>query len=231
MINRRLLKRLFRTVALWVISIALTTVMVGKKAVGQEASPTADAKQATTKRVTVEAPVYVRPPVVTSLQYSPDGKLLAVAGFREVILYHVDGGGIAGRLIGESDRIESLRFSPDGKRLAVTAGQPGSEGEVQVWEVASRQQTLSHKVTEDTVYGASWSPDGKLVAFGCSDNTVRAVDAETGEQVLFQGAHNGWVLDTVFTTESDSSHLLSVSRDMTVKLTEVATNRFVDNVT
>ena len=67
------------------------------------------------------------------------------------------------------------------------------------------------------------------VAFGCADNTLRAIEAKTGKQVLFQGAHNDWVLDTVFST--DGSHLVSVSRDMSLKLTEVATQRFVDNIT
>lgn len=196
-----------------------------RQVVGQETA------QSTTDEQPVSTPVYFRPPVVTSIQYSPDGQLLAVAGFREVLLHQADGSGIVARLIGQSDRIESICFSPDGSRLAVTAGLPGSEGEVQIWDVSTRKQTLSHQVTEDTVYGASWSPDGKLVAFGCSDNTVRAIDADTGEQVLFQGAHNDWVLDTVFTVENETSHLLSVSQDMTVKLTEVATNRFVDNVT
>jgi len=43
-----------------------------------------------------------------------------------------------------------------------------------------------------TVYGVSWSPDGKLVSFGCSDNTVRAIEAETGKQVLQQGSHSDW---------------------------------------
>jgi WD40 repeat protein len=37
------------------------------------------------------------------------------------------------------------------------------------------------------------------------------------------------VLDTVFSV--DGSHLVSVSRDMSMKLTEVATQRFVDNIT
>lgn len=176
-------------------------------------------------------PQYSLPPVVTSLDYSPDGKWLAVAGFNEVLLHKSDGSGIADRLIGLSERIESVRFSPDGKRLAVTGGQPGRVGEVQVWDVARRELTLSHAVTFDTVYGASWSPDGKLIAFGCSDNSVRAIDAETGEQVMFQGAHSDWVRDTEFTIENESPHVLSVSRDMTVKLTEVSTNRFIDNVT
>ena len=84
-------------------------------------------------------------------------------------------------------------------------------------------------VTYDTVYGASWSPDGTKIAFGCADNTVRAIDAKTGEQVLFMGSHNDWALDTVFSV--DGSHLISVGRDMAAKLTEVATQRFVDNIT
>ncbi|MEZ6130914.1 MAG: DUF1549 domain-containing protein [Planctomycetaceae bacterium] len=176
-------------------------------------------------------PQYVLPPVVTSLDFAPDGSLLAVAGFHEVLLHKADGSELVARLIGLAERIESVRFSPDGKRLAVTGGQPGRMGEVQVWDVEKRELLLSHSVTYDTVYGASWSPDGKLIAFGCSDNSVRAINAETGEQVLFQGAHSDWIRDTVFTIESESSHVLSVSRDMTVKLTEVETNRFIDNVT
>ena len=88
---------------------------------------------------------------------------------------------------------------------------------------------LSVPVTYDTVYGTSWSPDGSKIAFGCADNTVRAVDAKTGDQVLFMGSHSDWVLDTVFS--ADGSHLISVGRDMAVKLTEVATQRFVDNIT
>lgn len=176
-------------------------------------------------------PQYSMPPVVTSLSYSPDGQWLAVAGFNEVLLHKADGSGIADRLIGLSERIESVRFSPDGKRLAVTGGQPGRLGEVQVWDVDTRALLLSHSVTFDTVYGASWSPDGKQIAFGCSDNSVRVINADTGEQVMFQGAHSDWVRDTVFTVENESPHVLSVSRDMTVKLTEVSTDRFIDNVT
>jgi WD40 repeat protein len=174
-------------------------------------------------------PTYNSPPVVTSADYSPDGKLLAVAGRHEVLLVKADGSAVVGRLIGLSERIQSVAFSPDGKELAVTGGDPGLFGEIQVWDVEKKKLKFANSVTFDTVYGASWSPDGSKIAFGCADNTLRAIDAKTGKQVLFQGAHSDWVLETVFSV--DASHVVSVSRDMSMKLTEVPTQRFVDNIT
>ncbi|MDB6172941.1 MAG: repeat protein [Chthoniobacteraceae bacterium] len=174
-------------------------------------------------------PVYTRPATVTSLDFSPDGQLLAVTGFQEVLLHKTDGSGLAGRLVGLSQRIESARFSPDGKWLAAAGGQPARMGEVQIWDVAKRKLAMSVPVTFDTVYGVSWSPDSKTVAFGCSDKTVRAIDAATGQQVLQLSTHSDWVLDTVFSFKGD--HVISVSRDMSAKLTEFASQRFVDNIT
>ncbi len=174
-------------------------------------------------------PVYALPPVVTAVEFSPDGSLLAVSGYHEVLLYKGDGTALVARLVGLAERIQSLAFSPDGKLLAVAGGSPGRFGEVQVWDVAKRRLKLSHIATPDTVYGVSWSPDGTKIAFGCGDNTTRAIESATGKQILYQGAHNDWVLDTTFSREGD--YLVSVSRDMTIKLTEVATQRFIDNVT
>jgi len=174
-------------------------------------------------------PVYERPPVLTALAYSPDGTLLAISGHHEVLLQSTSGGEIVARLVGLSSRIESVAFSPDGALLAVTGGSPGLTGELQVWDVAKAKLRQSVMVTYDTIYGASWSHDGTLIAFGCSDNTARVVDAKTGEELLYQGAHADWVLDTVFST--DSSHLITVGRDRSMKLIKVATQQFIDNIT
>jgi WD40 repeat protein len=179
-------------------------------------------------------PVYMAPPVLKSIEYSPKGDLLAVSGYHEVLLHRADGSGLAARLVGQSERIESARFSPDGKLLAVTGGSPGRFGELQIWDVGSidsdkRELKLSLMIGYDTLYGASWAPNGKMVGVGCPDNTIRAFDPETGKQVLFSGAHNDWVLDTTFSVNSD--HLISVSRDMSMKLIEVKTERFIDNIT
>jgi WD40 repeat protein/mono/diheme cytochrome c family protein len=174
-------------------------------------------------------PVYLLPPVVTSLAFSPDGAYLAVSGYHEILLYSTQKYALESRLIGISERIQTVAFSPDGKRLAAAAGAPGRFGEVQVWSYATEKLDVSVPVTFDTVYGLSWSPDGKRLAFGCADNTVRAIDADTGRQVVQMGTHSDWVLGTAFS--QDGEYVASVSRDMSMKLTEVATQRFVDNVT
>jgi WD40 repeat protein len=204
-------------------------VTVVKKWIAQGAK---DDTPASAKLLAVDAdhpPVYQQPPVINGLAFSRDGELLAVTGYHEVLLHKADGSGLVARLIGISERTQSLAFSPDGKWLAVTGGNPGRFGEVQIWNVEKRALKLSVPITFDTIYGGSWSHDSKLIAFGGPDNSLRAIDAETGKQVLFQGSHSDWVLDTVFSLKSN--FLVSVSRDRSMKLTEVATQRMEDNIT
>jgi len=174
-------------------------------------------------------PTYLLLPVITAVAYSPDSKLLAVSGYHEILLHQADGSGLVARLVGLSERIQSLAFSPDGKLLAAVGGSPGRFGEVQIWEVARHRLKLSLPMTFDTVYGVSWSHDGTRIAFGCADNSVRAIEAKTGKQVLYQGGHSDWVFGTVFSRQDE--YIVSVSRDMSVKLTDVATQRLIDNIT
>jgi dipeptidyl aminopeptidase/acylaminoacyl peptidase len=191
-----------------------------------------DDTPASAKAVAVDAanpPRYSAPPVVTSLAFSPDGSTLAVTGYHEVLLFDAGSYRLKARLIGISERVQSVAFSLDGKKLAAVGGAPGRFGEVQVWNPEAEKLLVSAPITFDTLYGASWSPDGKAIAFGCADNTVRAIDALNGRQTLQMGTHSDWVLGTAFS--QDGEHLVSVSRDMTMKLTEVETQRFIDNVT
>ncbi len=190
---------------------------------------TPESKRLTTTISSEHPPNYVRPPVATSIDFSPDGKWLAVNGFHETILIDAATYQPTRRLVGLSERIQSATFSPDSTRLGVTGGSPGRFGEVQIWDVHSGELLLSRQITYDTLFGGSFSPDGKLLAFGATDRVVRAIDSQTGQQRLYQGAHEDWSLATVF--NPSGTHLVSGGRDMSVKLTEVATERFVDNVT
>jgi WD40 repeat protein/mono/diheme cytochrome c family protein len=174
-------------------------------------------------------PVYVTAPAVTSMEHSPDGSMIAVAGYHEVLVHKADGSGIVARLVGLAERIQKLAWSPDGKRILVTGGSPARMGEIQIWDVAAKKLELSKSLTFDTLYGASWSPDGKFIAVGCGDNGLRAFEAASGKEVVFMGSHSDWVLDTVWGLEGKL--IASCGRDMSVKLTEVATQRFIDNIT
>ncbi len=174
-------------------------------------------------------PVYSRPPVVTSIDYSPEGKRLAVSGYHEVLIHTLDGSIPPQRLIGRSQRIESLAFSPNGQVLAVAGGTPSLFGEVQLWNVADGKLLHSITLSHDTMFGVSFNADGSLVAFGGADNRVRVAKVETGEIVMRMDAHSDWVLGTTFSLQND--HLISVSRDRSMKLMIVSSGQFVDNIT
>jgi WD40 repeat protein len=173
-------------------------------------------------------PVYHLSPVITALAYSPDGKTLAVSGYHEVLLHHADGSGLIARLVGNSDRIESLAYSPDGKLLAAVGGVPARSGEVQFWDTATNRRVNSVSATYDTLFGGSFSPDGKLFAFGAADNSARIVSVPDGKPVQKLDNHGDWVLGTAFSR--DGKNLVTASRDQAIKLTLVENGSFVDDI-
>ncbi len=174
-------------------------------------------------------PSYAAPPVVTAMAYSPDSRLIAVSGYREILVHKADGSGLVARLVGRSQRIESIAFSPDGKFIGACGGSPALFGEVQIWDVAKKKLVSSITLTNDTLFGGTFSGDGKLFGFGCADNSARVVNVEDGKQLMRLDTHSDWVLDTTFSLKFD--HLISVSRDRSTKLTIVKNGQFVDNIT
>jgi WD40 repeat protein len=172
--------------------------------------------------------VYTQPPVINALAFSSDGKSLAVSGNREVLIHSLDGAMPPRRLPGLSDRILSLVFSKDGSTLVAAGGTPARFGEIQIWDVASGKLRRSLTLTGDTVYGASIAPDATKIAVGCTDNTVRIVDAASGQELFKIGNHENWVLGTIFGV--DGKRIVSVGRDRAAKLTDATSGAFLENV-
>ena len=174
-------------------------------------------------------PVYNSAPVITALAYAPDSQVLAISGYHEVLLQKSDGSESVGRLIGRSPKITSIRISPDGTKLAAAGGAPSLFGEIQIWDLAQRQLIRSDTIGFDTLYGICFSDDGSLLTYGTFDNRVRAIQVADGKQVMSMDAHTDLVFGTTFSLKND--HVISVSRDMSMKLTELKTSQFIDNIT
>lgn len=175
-----------------------------------------------------EPTVYHQAPVITALRFSPDGKLLAVSGNREILLHNADGSGLVKRLQGKAERILSLAFSADGSLLVAGGGTPARFGELQFWDPATGKLLRAVQVGSDTVFGASLSPDAKKVAVGCTDNTVHVFETAGGKELYKISGHENWVLGTAW--GADSKRFVSVGRDRAAKLVDAEAGQFLENV-
>ena len=147
-------------------------------------------------------PVYTRLPVITAIDFSPDGSLLAVAGFHEVLLWKADGSELVARLVGLSERIESLgvlaRRQAAGRhrRPARPDGRGPGLGRRQAEARRSRSPSRSTPSTARAGRPTARRSPSAAPTTPCGPSTPRP-----GEQVLFMGSHNDWVLDTVFSVD------------------------------
>ncbi len=153
---------------------------------------------------------------IFSLDYHPNGQVIALGQHRRVILVRVDTGKEIRRLEGLSDAARGVTFSRDGKYLAAGSGLPGRGGEVVIWDVDSRHRTQTIEGHGDTVYEVAFSPDGKMLASSSYDKTVKLWDVQSGAELRTLEDH----IDAVYALEftADGRWLISGSADRSLKI-------------
>lgn len=160
---------------------------------------------------------YPRSWPVTALAAGAGG-LVASSGYGEVLLWEVTTGKLTARIQGMPERIASLAWH--GNTLAVAGGSPGRSGEVWLVDAASRKAVKRVVATSDTVQVVTISQDGRWLAAGGTDNTIRLLAMPDGKTVWEAEAHADWIMALAFSP--DGKHLITGSRDRSARIFDVA---------
>jgi RNA polymerase sigma factor (sigma-70 family) len=165
-------------------------------------------------------------------RFSPDGKSVAAAVRAEnvVKLWDTSTGKEKRTFEGaKCSDLTSIGYSRDGRFLAaagVVHNAEESQGVVILWEAASGKllwQIRGH--TSDILQGAlAFSPDGKLLATGSADKTVKLWDAATGKCKQTLEGHEAGVFSLAFSP--DGKLLASGGLDGTVRVWDPDSGEF-----
>ncbi|MFI6455614.1 WD40 repeat domain-containing protein [Streptosporangium amethystogenes] len=161
-----------------------------------------------------------------AVAFSPDGRILAGAGQHErVQLWDVARRKIIATLTGHTSAIESVAFSPDGRTLASA----DLYGMVRLWDV-TRQEAIAtlndpNNATfvdpgKDDINAVAFSPDGRTLASGNANGTVRLWDVAR-KTIVATLDHSDTVFAVAFSP--DGRTLASAGWDKTVQLWRMET--------
>ena len=142
---------------------------------------------------------------ITALDFSPDGKWLAVGSgppsrYGDVKLVAVASGEII-KDLGEvhSDTILGIRFSPDGRQLATC----GADKLCRLYELESGNLLRTFEGHTHHVMGVAWQNDGLTIATASADNSVKTWSVTTGERKQSIGGFTKEVTGIEFVGQTD----------------------------
>ncbi|HYW79250.1 MAG TPA: WD40 repeat domain-containing protein [Thermoguttaceae bacterium] len=167
---------------------------------------------------------------ISAVAFSSDGKTLAVGGYKEVLIWDLDGAKLAKRIGTEhlGNFVRDLVFTKDGKSLIVAEGTPHGAGAVKILDLESGNPTVSFDEPKDVVYRLALSPDGKLLAGGGVEGVVRVWNLNEKKVVATINDHGDWILDVSFS--ADGKLLMTGGEDRTWRVWNVEDFSAVGNM-
>ncbi len=138
---------------------------------------------------------------VSAIATNPWSKLVAVAGQKQVVLYHSETLEQLGVLPFPEGRARVLKFSRNGSLLLAGGGRGASTGLCVVWDVKSGERVMTVGDELDEVLAADISADQSLIALGGPQKIVRVYSTATGELAYECKKHTDWIYALEFSPD------------------------------
>ncbi|HIF33465.1 MAG TPA: hypothetical protein EYQ75_17835 [Planctomycetaceae bacterium] len=166
---------------------------------------------------------------LTDIAFGPKGQQIAGGGLDGVLIWNVES---QERIVQVSPSTlpHDIAFSPDGTLLAVAecGYHPDARKRryvpcvVSVWNIGTGERTFALEGNRRDVHSVSFSPDGKTIASGGKDGSIRIWDTNTGEQLKTWSAGSS-VADVVYLT--DGKLIASTGDSGSVRLWQIGTGK------
>ncbi len=142
---------------------------------------------------------------ITGLEFSPDGKNVAIGVYSQVLIVNAETGTEAIKMEKlKMGPIGKLAFTPDGKKvISLHFSTPAlSDGIARAWDLATGKLSQTLGETSWFLYSMAVAPDGQTVVVGTCRNILRFLDLNTGkEKSLGIQGNEGPVVDLAFSRD------------------------------
>jgi len=159
---------------------------------------------------------------------SPRAPMLAVGGYKQVLLFDLDSHALLGALPFPEGEIFTLSFSLNGEVLVAGGGEGGHSGVCVTWNIRTGERTGTFGGYFDVVLAADISPDHRMVAVGGTNERVRVYATDTGQELYRIDPHTDWIYAVKFTP--DGEVLVTADRSGGMFLWQAANGRQVEQL-
>ena len=162
---------------------------------------------------------------IWSLEFSPDGKTLAVGKYQWVEIWDLETQRVIYTYEPHVGEVRSLTFSSDGKTLYTSSGLASRSGEIRVWDISAEELINSFEIHGDTIESISLSPRNTTLITASMDEYSAVIDLTRIENTDFSidtqvskwlTQHVGRVFCTLY--HPAGTYFVTGSEDKTIKV-------------